>query len=651
MTLIRPFFQFLVVVTAFPAFAPADVPPDLQDRARQAIDILEDAELRFVVPQPEWFSDTQSALRAEVAQVETAFDSMDPNETVSWRKHLHWHLLEPNLQSSEYNYKELALVRRWLYSNRAGLEGPVFAEVRRKMDQHLCAAFTFDQPDLQAAFQEKVALAREQLAAIIVEPNDVNAVALGRTLGWLEQTVQLTEEVDAIRHLLSKPNAQITVSEAFAQRLLTIFETEIDGEFPVRDVSKAPPSGLLGIRRTLRVRGKAQTTGSTTLEVVENDQTAEIHLIFTGDVIARCMADAGPAALHVLTTGPVQAMKPVYFDITGWTLGATTTDAPMKTRLTRVSADRRVIKRIARRQANQPASKAHMRTSGRQHTIEMINENMDERVNEAVAQIRAEFEKMRGSMDGASELVAPLSREGAVPEVLGLRSDDQLIELNVVSSRPNQFGALIPYENDKIGGDVQFRVHLSFFNNSLETILGGKTLSDEFLMRYAKILQAQLPMPLMVHSRSTRWAVTTLKHRPLEISVPEPNRLQFTMRLTSLDIADEHYSSPATATIYYDLVKNDLDEYELIRDGDVELTTELPTIAKTFLHQKLDAFFAPLLNAGGVAIPDGGVLGAMNDVQLAGLQFADEWFVLGLNIPKEVIDSMLEYQRSQADEQ
>lgn len=643
--------QFLVAALAFPAFSEAAASVNLEDQVQQAVQLLEGAEQRFENPSREWFEETQTALHDEVARVEESFAQMDPNEAAGWREHLHWHLLEPNLRSSEYDYDELALVRRWLYSNRAGLEGPVFAEVRERMDAHLSAAFTFNQADLQQAFVEKVELARTQLAAIAAEPSDKNAVALGRTLGWLEQTRQLPAEVAAIRRLLSQPNAQITISEALTQRLLTIFDTEIDGEFPVRDVGKSPPSGLLGVRRTLRVRGTAKTVGSTSLEVVKNDDNAEIQLIFTGDVLAHCTADAGPAALHILTTGPVQAIKPVLFNITGWTLGETVTDAQVKTRLTNVTADRRIIRRIAKRQAHQPSSLSHMQRTGKQHTVEMITDNMDERVDEAVAQIRAEFERMRSSMDGAAEVVAPLSREGAVPEVLGMRSDDDRLEANVISSRPNQFGALLPYENDTIGGDLQLRVHLSFFNNSLETILGGKTLSDEFLMRYAKILQAQLPMPLMVHSRSKRWAVTTLKHRPLEIEVPEPNRLRLTMRITAVDIGDDHFDLPTVATINYDLVGNDLDEYELLRDGEVQLDTELPTVAASFLHQKLDAFFAPLLNAGGVAIPDGGVLGAMNGTQLAGLQFADDWFVVGLDIPMDVIDSVIEFQRSQADEE
>lgn len=621
----------------------------LTERVSKAQALLAGAEDRFVSPDESWFFDTQAELREEVARVDAELAALDPNEAHNWRRHLHWHLFAGNLETRQIRYEDLALVRRWLYSNRRGLEGPLFAQLRQKIDVHLDAAYTFQQRNLREQFQSAIALARIQLAAIAATPSDNHAVALARTLDWFDKTGQLTSEVSEIRSLLSQPNAQIVVAEGFAGRVLQIFDTDVADSFPVRDVNKAPPSGIRQKRRTLYVRGTAKTIGTTALEVTPNEEDAEIHLVFSGDVIARCTADAGPAALHVLTSGPVVAIKPILFSTTGWSLGETSVDAPVDTRLTNVTAERRFIRGIARRQAEKPESMAHMRSTAKAHTAKMLVENMDERVDDAVEEIRAEFARVRGSMEGFSELVAPLRREGAVPELVGLRTTTDKIEVNVTSERRHQFGALVGYENDTVGGDIQFRVHLSFFNNSLETILGGKTLSDEFLMRYAKILQAQLPIPLMVHSRSTRWAITTEKHRPLELEIPAPNRLKFTMRITAVDIAGERLETPATATIYYNVVKNDFDEHELVRDGAIQFETDLPSDARAFLQEKLAAFFAARLDAGGVAVPDGGIMGAMNNIQLAGLSIADDWFVLGMNIPQEVFDSVWAYQEQQAD--
>ena len=641
-----------VLVLARPAATDPSEPLEICVAKAQAL--FDGAEQRFQPPSQDWFYDTQSALREEVARVGAALDAMDPEEARAWKSHLRWHLLEENLHSMSVNPREsklgeLELVRRWMFSNREGLEGPLFAELRERMDAHLDAAFAFSHDDLRATFTEKVALARQQCQAIAEQPSDANAVALGRTLGWLQRTGQLTGQIDEVRSLLSLPNAQIVVSTEFAKRLLGLFETGVDQTIDIVSTETTPPSGILRRRRTLYVSGSANTVGTTSLEVVANAQEAEISLVFQGQVIARCRADAGPAAIHMETSGPVEAVKPIYISPAGLRLGETVVDSQVRTRLQGVSARSNFIRRIARWRADQPEARSYMRSSGHSRTTILLQENLDERVDAAIAQIRAEVATMQESMGGLREVLAPAVREGAVPDVQGMRSTLTGVELNIAGQRRHQFGAVVPYSSGAVGGDVQLRLHVSLVNNMLETILGGKTLSDEFLMRYAKILQPQLPLSLMVHSRSRRWAVITAKYRPLELCLPEPNRLQFVMRIESAEYDGETYDAPCTVTVDYDLVKNDFDEYELVRDGDIHLETALPTNARSFLHKRLDAFFAPLLNGGGVAVPDGGVLGAISGIEPAGVEVANDWIVIGLNVPEEVLDALMSYRRSEED--
>jgi hypothetical protein len=618
-------------------------------RVAEALVLLDGAEQRFQPPDEAWFFPTQESLRDEVARVNLAFEAMDPAEAAEWKSHLHWELLEKNLHSMNTNLSELELVRRWMYSNREGLEGPMFAELRRRMDEHLDAAFTFSQTDLQAAYVEHVALARRQCLALAEDPSDANGVALGRTLGWLARTGQLPDEVARIRSLLSLPNAQVVVSTKFARRILQLFETEVDQTIPLASTETAPPSGILRRERTLHVRGRAHSVGSTSLEVIANADEAELSLVFQGQVVAHCRADAGPAALNVLTAGPVEAFRPIYLDLEGLRAGQTSVNSQVHTSLESISARGNLVRSIARRRANQPAARAHMHHSAHGRTSELIEENLNERIDTALAEIRAEVETIRQSMSGFSDVLAPAVREGAVPRVDGFRSTPAGIELNVAGERRHQFGAVVPYGADAVGGDVQVRVHISFFNNTAETILGGKRLTDEFLMKYAQILQAELPLPLMVHARSQRWAVATRKYRPLEMSLPAPNRVQLVMRIEAVEIDGQTYDSPATATMNFDLVKNEFDEYALVRDGQVELDSSLPTVAREFLHEKLDAFFAPVLDAGGVAIPDGGILGTLNGVQPAGVRAEDDWITIGVDVPDEVLRALLDYQRTSED--
>jgi hypothetical protein len=183
-----------------------------QEQVAKAHAQFDGAEERFRPPSKEWFYETQAALREEVERVGSALEDAGPEYSKGWKSHLRWELLERNLHSMKFDLVELELVRRWMFSNREGLEGPFFGELRRRMDLHLDAAYTFSHEDLQATFVEKVATARQQCLALAEDSGDVNAVALGRTLGWFERTGQLSEETQAIRSLLSLPNAQLVFS-------------------------------------------------------------------------------------------------------------------------------------------------------------------------------------------------------------------------------------------------------------------------------------------------------------------------------------------------------------------------------------------------------------------------------------------------------
>jgi hypothetical protein len=145
----------------------------------------------------------------------------------------------------------------------------------------------------------------------------------------------------------------------------------------------------------------------------------------------------------------------------------------------------------------------------------------------------------------------------------------------------------------------------------------------------------------MVHSRSQRWAIVAAKPRPLELRIPAPNQFEFVLHVASLEIDGEKFDQPATATVRYELVKNQYDEYYLKRIEDLRLDSQLATFQSDFLHKKLSAFFSPILDAGGVAIPDGDAIGRLNSLKFVGLQADQDWLAVGINVPREFVDEVM----------
>ena len=611
---------------------------------------FEGAEQKFVEPSENWFYQSQQAVRDEAAKLSQMLDSQGPEYAAAWKDHLRWHLLQRNLGAIDsYNVQELRQVRRWLYSNREGLEGHYFAGLRQAMDEYLDAAETFAVPDLQATYNQKIALARQLSQQLAAEPNDRNAAALGRVLGWFETTRQLPVETAALQRMFSLPNAQVVVSQSLLQRVLASMTTDVEETVPLTGVETIPPSGLMRRPRQLQINGTATTRGSVSLELAPNDDVAEIQLHYRGEVESQCRAVTGPVTLHMRTYGTATAYKPIFFGLDGLTPDVATVKPKIKNTIDNISSNSAMLRRIAKRRANQPEAIAHKDMRARLKAIELLKDELDDRVEFALGEIKSEFQRGQQAMGKFSDVTAPLYREGAAPYFHSTSSTSQGIVLNGFSGRRHQFGASFPCPQTP-AGDLQAQIHVSFINNLAETILGGKTITDTFFMRYAKILHAELPLPLMVHSRSRRWTVTMAKQRPLELVIPKPNHFQFIFRATGLELDGQQYQGEMTAKFTYAMADNGFDEIELVRVGDIELETSFDSDARMFLYEKIAAVFAPAFSGGGVVIPEGGMLGTLREIKSEGVQAANEWIVISAKIPDSVLNEVLRLRNLNAGE-
>lgn len=635
-------FRLLLLVAFIAASGKlAHTAETLNQRVTTAIALLEGAEDRFQAPDPQWFETTRQALREETERVGRALDSHGEQYASAWKNHLHWSLLTSNLGNpTKVKYSELALVRRWLFSNREGLEYPFFAQLRKTAEAHLDAVFTFTRADLEADFRQQVVAAREQILALSDDPSDARAAELGRTIGWFERTRQLPSETSAVRALLSYPNARIVIAKPLIDRAIGLLVTEVEQSLPVSDRVIVPGQGLRSKSRTAHVHGIAHTQGRIGLEMAANSALAELKLVYLGTVESHCRAIIGPVTVAMHTAGVVRAITPVQISLQGVQLLATEVFPQVRTKVTGVSANSNFVRRMGARRAHEPASIQQMNSRASSKTASLIQKEMDERVATGLAEIQAEIGKGRDSLGKLPDVLAPVVREGAAPRWDGIQSTSEGVVVNAFSQRREQFGA-VKHCPTTSTADVQFRLHVSFFNNMAETIMAGKTFTDKYFMNYGKILQAELPPQLMVHSRSVRWAIVAAKPRPLEFTIPAPNQFKIVLRMQQVKIGEEEFTGPTIATIHYVFKQNDFDEYQLERQGDVEIESSMPTMGQDFLLQKLRAFFAPVLDAGGVALPEGGSLGRLRGLKPHGMIADHDWLTLGIDVPTEVLEQWM----------
>ncbi|MCA9261914.1 MAG: hypothetical protein KDA61_22005, partial [Planctomycetales bacterium] len=282
------------------------------DKQAQAEALLQDAEERFVPPSHPEFLMKQHAAQAAANRVDAFLLSQGDAYANAWKTHLRWSgLADSFVDAPDIDYDRLALFRRWLFSNRKGIEYPQFAEIRSVIDDYLDAVYVQQHPALQEEFETRVAKARRQIAELAQNPDDRHASELARTLGWFTRTGQLKSESQTLRKLLFAPNVQAEISGLLVERFVERMAPSIAQTVAIRDRTESPPTGVLQRTRELQVRGNASTEGSVGAELVQDALQATMKLVYRGAVQSYCRADAGPAVLHVVTSGDAVAWKTV----------------------------------------------------------------------------------------------------------------------------------------------------------------------------------------------------------------------------------------------------------------------------------------------------------------------------------------------------
>ncbi len=607
--------------------------------------VLNNAEAFFTNADANWFHQTQAQLRHEAQRVNEGLVRSGQENEAFWKELFRWPLLEKNIQvGAKVELADLELVRRWMYSNRKGIESEFFAPLRTAMDAYLDAAYTFSHADLRAAFNEQVALARKQCVELAKAPTYENGVAFGRTLGWFERTRQLTTQVAQLRAAFSHANASVTISEAFIQRVMNGQIPAVSQSTPVNQ-SVTLPTGLFGGNRTTQVSGSAQTTGSVRLGLVPNPAVAELQLIFNGHLSSLTSGGQSGVTTTSHTSGPLYAQKSLYFTATGLQRGPTYTQANVVPQIVGISASSNIAGRIAQRRANRPSVQAAMQQQAQTQAATQLQNQFTNQVETQFAKSQENAKQLQAKMDGFGDVMAPVKREGASPRFHSSASTAESIQVRFTSQKSTQFGAVTRCPQLGLQADLVQCVHESFINNFIETVATGKDYADEYFREAAKAMQPELPLALVIHSRAPRWTVTTRKHLPLMVRLNSVDDIQVRLGVQRLKVGDDTWQGDIEVAADYRWAKTEIQEYRLERKGEVVISGKMDPKFLTFFQTKMDAFFAEVIDGGGVSVPDGGLLGTLKGIQSKGMKIQDGWIVVGLDVPDSTIQELRAFQK------
>jgi hypothetical protein len=425
---------------------------------------------------PEEIARAKGELASAINSLDRFLRSGAPYKAAGWKKYLQWNDLVGVVQQPQPPTAELsAAVLAKLDGENPGLRMPPFTRVRDALAHYLGAAAAASDETLKDEYVRRMEELAAQLEAYANDPAAGDAaLAIGRTLAWLDSQQQAPQILAAVHEAYGHPNFLGHAS----QRLVAAgIEEDIDRITGVRDY-------ILGTD----IHGTARMTGRTTLVLAENPAAASMRILLGGTVVSSSIGYNGPVTLR--TTGYTRVAGEKQIDMTPEGLVAywARASCPTSTTIHSIHARHGMVEKIAWRRAGKQKGQAEAIAS--QHAAARVAGELNAEAGRLIAEQNARYqEKFRDE----------LRRRGEFPEELVFSSTPQQAMVRVRQDSPGLLAA--PGVAPEIASthDLSVRAHESVVTNFGQGLLGGYELTD---LRLEKLiledLKGELPDELRV---------------------------------------------------------------------------------------------------------------------------------------------------------
>ncbi|MFI4874636.1 MAG: hypothetical protein ACIALR_04835 [Blastopirellula sp. JB062] len=578
------------------------------------------------------------ALADEIAQAQDEFQPVDPAQAATaktqlegavktldaylqrgakgteqgWKKYLRWKELTEQLAADSPDLSILERSYQRFHSGAKGLEKRQFAEVRRALRRYIDMQFFATTEQYEAMYDKQLGLLAENLKKYDEQPTADGAAVIGAQLGWMAQGGQIPSLIARTRRSLNHPNLYLNVSERFIGYGI---RRQVNDVAPVRD-------NILGTD----IHGMGRTVGEVRIDLVPNDDAAQLQLILDAVTTTNNVGYNGPATIYSSGVTSVLGKKTFLVDPEGVQDFAATANCRTNSTLNSIQANMRLVQNIATNKAYQQKSQAEAIASRRaeQRVARRLDAETVDLLRDANARLRKEVRQ-------------PLDSRDEFPEVFQISSTNDW--LNVVMQKANRFQLAAPTPPPApatIPLDIAVRMHESLPTNMAEVLLGGVKLTDVKLVELLKERGTEIPEELQITPEKDPWSITFDYQRPIEIRFGK-DQVEIAIRGVQFTRGDGEFNDPARIRAVYS-IKQGENGAHLTRQGDVSvefLSQERQGIRvitlKTFLTKKFSALFEPEIVGEGLKLK--GRWQGAGPMQLDQLVVEDGWASLGWIMP------------------
>jgi hypothetical protein len=379
------------------------------------------------------------------------------------------------------------------------------------------------------------------------------------------------------------------------------------------------------------VRGTAHTQGQVVPLLVPDSQRGSVQLRFTGTSHSPHMVGQnGPATIFSSATSRVDVRKMVVLDDQGIHLLPAEANADTRVSINGVTANRRVVERIARRRASRAETEAQAVTS--QRTRLRLQQEIDRDAAGPLQQADAYFE---------TGFRQPLRVRDALPKFMRFMTTNEHLRLVVRQCSHSSLPSPTRIPEIDPRHDIAVAIHETAIESIYEVFFAGKTVIDRECLHTAHFISGEYPRTLRVHDRTPRWSVIFAQPLPLEVTFAE-GLAGFTLHLTSLEYGDRRHEGDFIVSVRYRLERTPRGP-RLDREGDLQVEGTITNSsgelmeALAVLRSKFSAVFPPVMTFDGLTPPTGGIWDKVGALELVKFEAEDGWLMVDYQLPRPAI--------------
>lgn len=528
----------------------------------------------------------------------------------TWRKILNLDSAIESISKAEPEVEFLDDVEKRFRQNYPGLEMAPFVQARDALARYVRSQRFAAKPEMS------MTILRNRLQRLLEQSqtpqgfNDPGGLhELAQTVQYLNQIHQAPGLLSAFRNAYSSSNARVVLGSDFINKG---FARQVNEFNPINE-------DILGTK----VRGQGYLTGVVSPSLIESPTQAVLRLHLTGDFQGSSRGYNRSVVLNTTSQADIAAAESIALTESGLvSLGDTSADADLRTRINSIEHRLRIVRKIAAKEAAKRKPQADRVSLFRleNRISRQFHEQLEKQLSEANQRLR----------DAASAELARLGIQRPHRSSWSTRDCMGLV-WNVQSDL--QPGAPGPCPLPLSTEGVTFQVHQSLIGNLLDPVLGGRVIRSQDMDGYiSQFGEAAKRIPRKEDEGP--WSITLHKFQPVEILL-DNSLVRFRVRTVRLSREDQELEQSATIDADYkvDVVDGRI---QLHREGDVNITFSesqqkgiRAVTLRTFLRNKFEQLFRPQLLDEPLnwseKLPD-----QFQDLRLADLAIDDGWMQVHL---------------------